>query len=79
MNFPIAINPPMVQLDPGGQAAFSVTVSVPPETSYYVQDSLTIAGVARSFPGAGAYNVPPITGTIRIAQCYKFSLACSKP
>ncbi|UCH89030.1 MAG: hypothetical protein JSV49_12495 [Thermoplasmata archaeon] len=79
MNWPIAINPPKVQLDPGGQAAFSVTVSVPPETSYYIQDSLTISGTAQSFPGAGAYRVDPITGTIRIAQFYKFSLECDKP
>jgi hypothetical protein len=79
MNWPVSINPPQIQVDPGGTATFSITVSVPPETSYYIQDTLTIGGTARAFPGAGAYNVQPITGSIRIAQFYKFSLECDKP
>jgi len=79
LNWPVSINPPTIQVDAGGSATFSVTVSVPPETSYYVQDILTVSGTARSFPGTVSYNVAAITGSIRIAQFYKFSLECDKP
>jgi len=77
--WPVSIIPEMVQVDPGGSAKFVATVSVPIECSFYIQDVLTISGVARNFPGVGAYNVPPVTGSIRIAQFCMFTIHASEP
>jgi hypothetical protein len=75
----VTLNPDVVQVDPGGEAHFQATVQVPPETSYYIQATLTVSGTAQSYPGAGTYNVQGTTGTIRIEQFYKFSLSCEQP
>jgi hypothetical protein len=72
----VSVNPDSVQVDPGGTATFSATVSVPPETSIEISDILTIEGTARTFPGSGTYDVPPEQGTINIDQFYKFGLNC---
>ncbi|UCH88323.1 MAG: hypothetical protein JSV49_08650 [Thermoplasmata archaeon] len=72
--WPVEFNPPAVQMDPGGNAAFSVLVSVPSETSCEEEGRLTIGGVASTFPGAAQSDVPPIYGTIIIAQFFKYLL-----
>jgi hypothetical protein len=77
--WPVVVNPPTIQVDPGGEAPFQVTVAVPPETSYYVEDQLTITGTATTFPLGLNYNIQGTTGTIRIQQFYKFALSCDKP
>jgi uncharacterized membrane protein len=79
LNWPVTIKPDTINVEPGGEETFSVTVSVPPETSYYIMDTLTVSGTAEPIPGAGEYNIDPITGSIRIAQFYKFSLECDEP
>jgi hypothetical protein len=78
LNWPAPVNPSQVQLSPGDQAPFSVVVSVPPETSYYVQDTLTVSGRGRAFPGTLSVQVNPVQGIIRIDQFYKFSIECDK-
>lgn len=78
MNWPVTINPPVVHVNPGSKSAFSVTVAVPPEMSYYVTATLTVTGQAVAFPGALRYPVQAVTGSIRIQQFYKFALECDK-
>lgn len=79
MNWPTTMEPSTFTLEPGGEESFTATVSVPPETSYYVTDTLTIQGTARANPGTMMYAVDPIQGSIRIAQFYKFSLESYNP
>jgi hypothetical protein len=80
LNWPVTVNPATLTVAPGGdEVPFSVTVTVPPETSYIISDTLSVGGRAQPFPGAGLYTVQPITGTILVAQFYKFALACDKP
>ncbi|UCH88321.1 MAG: hypothetical protein JSV49_08635 [Thermoplasmata archaeon] len=79
MNWPTSMNPTEVWVIPGTVETFTATIAVPPETSYYVQDTVTVSGTATPDPGATTYNVEPITGTIRIEQFYKFSLSSDKP
>jgi hypothetical protein len=74
-DWPVEVRPSSVQVDPGGTATFSVTVSVPSETSTYVSDTLTINGIARLYPGPGDnYKVEPIKGKIKINQFYRYTL-----
>ena len=76
----VEINPSTVQVDPGGTATFSATVSVPPETSSEISDTLTVEGTAYAFPGTGdSSEVPPAHGSIRIAQFFMYGLDCKEP
>jgi hypothetical protein len=78
LDWPVAINPDEVQINPGNVAHFSATVTVPPESSVDISDKITISGTAETIPGSGEqYQVPPIIGTIKIAQFYKFSLSAN--
>lgn len=74
------IDPTTVVLNPGTEEVpFLATVSVPPETSFYVCGVLTISGTATAYPGALRYTIDSITGTILINQYYKFSIGCNEP
>jgi hypothetical protein len=78
--WPVTVTPAIVMLNPGTEEkAVSVTVAVTPETSYYTSGTLTLGGRAAAFPGSLSYNIPSISGTIKIKQYYRFSIGCSKP
>jgi hypothetical protein len=77
--WPVSINPDVVQVNPGSEAYFTATVTLPTECSTYVQDALEISGVSRNYPGVAAYNVPPITGSIQVAQYCQFELHSPEP
>lgn len=57
---------------------FSVSVKVPPGTSYSVTQELIVGGTCRNVPGL-AYNVDETKAMINVKQFYKFSVECSKP
>ncbi|UCH88319.1 MAG: hypothetical protein JSV49_08625 [Thermoplasmata archaeon] len=79
LNWPVTINPPKVQMEPGTEVPFTATVTVPEETSSSILGTLSVSGTAQAFPGAGAYRVEPIYGTIKIEQYYGLSLMCDEP
>jgi hypothetical protein len=79
LNWPVTIVPSQILAKPGIEETFTVKVLVPPETSNFISDTLTVSGTAEPNPGTEKYNLSPITGSIRIAQFYKFALECDDP
>jgi hypothetical protein len=75
VGWPLTLDPDVVQINPGDVVPFVATVWVPPETSYYALANLTVSGTpADPYPGPSTYIVTKATGSIRIAQYYKFIL-----
>ncbi len=78
--WPVTVTPAIVMLNPGTEEkAISCTVAVTPEMSYYTSGTLSLGGQAAAFPGSLQFTVPPITGTIKIKQYYRFTIGCAKP
>lgn len=63
----------------GGSTPFTLSVRVPPATSYRVTDNVVIGGRASTIPGALATSIPDTRCTVLVEQYYRFSLECSKP
>ena len=73
-----SITPTVVTMNPGTEEApFTVTVTVPPETSCQQSSMIIVDGTAEATPGTSSCEVPPITGTILIEQYHKFNLDSS--
>jgi hypothetical protein len=78
MGWPAIVNPPQVQVNPGAESPFSVSVTVPPETSYTISDTVSVTGRGNAYPGALGVNVQPVQGIINVDQFYKFAIVCEK-
>jgi hypothetical protein len=74
------VNPPQITFNPNSDSnlPFSVTVTVPAETSFYTTDTIRVSGRGVAYPGATQDIIDEVTATIKVAQFYKFSLECSK-
>ncbi len=78
--WPTTITPAVIMLQLGTEEApFIATVKVPIETSYGTESIIIIDGTAETFPGSSTSEVPPLAGTIKIAQYYRFALDCDAP
>ncbi len=62
----------------GGTSQFTMSVRVPPATSYRITDNVLIGGRAVTIPGL-SYNIPDTRCTVLVEQYYRFSVECSKP
>lgn len=58
---------------------FSVSVKVPPGTSYSITQELIVGGTWTNVPGAMGSNIPETKAMINVKQFYKFSVECTKP
>jgi len=74
------VNPPKITYSPNTDTdvPFSVTVTVPSETSFYITDTIQVSGKGVAFPGIFQDLIDPVSATIKIKQFYKFSLGCGK-
>ena len=74
------VNPPQITFSPNTDTdvPFSVTVTVPSETSFYIADEIQVAGKGVAYPGIFQDIIEPISATIRVKQFYKFSMECAK-
>jgi hypothetical protein len=79
MNWPVTIHPPRLYISAGNSPSFNVSVTVPPDTSYYIQDTLTVYGYYHDTPNGNNYDIQQITGSIRIAQFYDIVIECEDP
>ena len=79
-SWPLTINPPQITFNPNTDAdmPFSVTATVPSETSFYTSDTIRVSGRGVAYPGATQDVIDEVTATIKVKQFYKFSLECSK-
>jgi uncharacterized membrane protein len=73
----VEIYPEDVELVPGEQKEFDVTVFVPPETSYYSKGELKVFGTAKTLPDNEIYTINEIKGKIRIQYYYAWTMASS--
>jgi uncharacterized membrane protein len=69
----------MVFTSQGGSSAFTMSVRVPPATSYTVTDTVIIGGTAKQIPGALTYDIPDTRATVLIEQYYRFSTSTTGP
>jgi len=70
--WPTIVNPPRITFNPNTdtEIPFRVVVIVPPNTSCYVNDTITVSGDATVFPNEYRDKLKPINMTFKIEQYY---------
>ena len=75
--FATSINPKEFTLHPedSPSADFSVTFTIPPETSASDIYGFKVYGTAKYLPGAKTYNIPSVNGTITVKPYLRFGVS----
>ncbi len=78
-NWTVNVIPQTVIFQESGSERVNITITAPPETSYYSSGQFSLSGTVTYNPGGVKYNIMPVTGTIKINQYYLFSINCIEP
>lgn len=78
-NWTVNVIPQTVIFQESGSERVNITITAPPETSYYSSGQFSLGGTVTYNPGGVKYKIMPVTGTIKINQYYLVSINCTDP